>query len=276
MATDLEAAKRLAAQRAVRDHFDPSYERIGIGSGTTVVYVVEAIKAAGDTTKMSFVPTGAQSKKLIVDAGLKCVPFDSLLPGMLLDVSFDGADEVDDELNCIKGGGACLYQEKLVATHARRFVCVADFRKLQPRLLSKWATVPVEVEPLAATAVTTALTELGSSDAQVRHTKDGVVRTDQGNYIIDAAFSTLLLPRDLSEEKPGNGRDGEWEVKALAKQIKLTEGVLSVGIFSGESGAEAQGRAKKRGGEKPVAAYFGMADGSVVLREAGKADVTLQ
>lgn len=124
---DIEAAKRNAANKAVADHFDPSAKYVGIGSGSTIVYVVDAIKAFKDDriSNIYFVPTGSQSRQLIVDAGLKDIKLDFLPSGTLLDVAFDGADEVDDELNCIKGGGACLYQEKLVATHARKFICVA-------------------------------------------------------------------------------------------------------------------------------------------------------
>lgn len=156
--TGVEASKRLAANKAVEDHFDPSYRYIGIGSGSTVVYVVEAIAAKGRdvTSKQIFVPTGDQSKQLIIEAGLNLGGIDSLPPvsqddrkasastalhvatglqdlGLLgkresLDVAFDGADEIDDELNCIKGGGACLFQEKLVATAAKKFICVAGKR----------------------------------------------------------------------------------------------------------------------------------------------------
>ena len=124
---DVEAAKRSAAQLAVSEHFDPSASYVGIGSGSTIVYVVDAIRALADPRipNIRFVPTGSQSRQLIIRAGLKDVKLDSLPEDMLIDFAFDGADEVDDELNCIKGGGACLYQEKLVATHARKFVCVA-------------------------------------------------------------------------------------------------------------------------------------------------------
>jgi ribose 5-phosphate isomerase A len=151
----VEASKRRAAFKAVEDHFDPSYRYIGIGSGSTVVYVVEAIAAKGleVTSKQIFVPTGDQSKQLIIEAGLRLGSIDSLPPvaedhpkpsttsalnvasglqdlGLRgkresLDVAFDGADEIDEDLNCIKGGGACLFQEKLVATAAKKFVCVA-------------------------------------------------------------------------------------------------------------------------------------------------------
>lgn len=153
----VEASKRRAAYKAVEDHFDSSYKYVGIGSGSTVVYVVEAIAAKGRaiTSRMLFVPTGDQSKQLIIEAGLPIGSIDSLPPvhagspsdnrnkqtalavstGMQdlafkgkresLDVAFDGADEIDEDLNCIKGGGACLFQEKLVATSAKKFVCVA-------------------------------------------------------------------------------------------------------------------------------------------------------
>ena len=127
MPADIETAKRNAAIKAVADHFDPTAKYVGIGSGSTIVYVVDAIQALKDdrVANILFVPTGYQSRQVIIKAGLKDLKFDSLPSGALIDVAFDGADEIDDELNCIKGGGACLYQEKLVATHARKFICVA-------------------------------------------------------------------------------------------------------------------------------------------------------
>lgn len=124
----IEEAKRAAARQAVADHFDPSFRYVGIGSGTTIIYVVDAIKETlSDEQKemIVFVPTGYQSRSVIIKAGLRPIAFDSLLPHQVLDVAFDGADEVDEELNCIKGGGACLFQEKLVAERARKFICVA-------------------------------------------------------------------------------------------------------------------------------------------------------
>ena len=281
--SDIESTKRAAAIRAVADHFSPSFTYIGIGSGTTVIHVVNAICALNVPTQfIRFVPTGYQSRQVIIRAGLTPISFDSLPPNTLLDVAFDGADEIDDDLNCIKGGGACLYQEKLVATHARKFVCVADHRKLQPRLLTKWPTIPIEVEPLAVSAVLASLRDLGSTGPEIRagaQEKTGPLKTDQDNYIIDAPFPSLLLPQDVSksgssgsteQETKGDGKDGVWEVQKLAREIKLIEGVLSVGIFSGENGEEAAARGVHVGGQKPVAAYFGMQDGSVVVRRAGE------
>ena len=125
---DVEEAKRLAALAAVQEHFPKNPTFIGIGSGTTIVYVVEAIKTLDiDTKHIMFIPTGYQSKQLISRAGLIPLPFDSLPDDAQLDIAFDGADEVDEDLNCIKGGGACLFQEKLVAMRAKEFICVAGW-----------------------------------------------------------------------------------------------------------------------------------------------------
>lgn len=272
--SDIEAAKKLAATRAVEENFKPSFRYVGIGSGTTIVYVVDAIKALDIPTEdISFVPTGSQSKDLILKAGLKPLSFDAIPSGQLLDVNFDGADEVDEDLNCIKGGGACLYQEKLVATHSKRFVCVADYRKLQKRLLTQWKTIPIEVEPLAVNAVVAQLvSDLGSTGPQIREGKEdkaGPAKTDQGNFIVDAPFPPLLLPSDVAGKGAGFVQgDGGWEVNALATKIKCIEGVLSVGIFSGENGEQALARGLKMGGQKPSVVYFGMADGSVTVQKA--------
>ena len=346
MSIDIESAKRNAASHAVKDHFPKNASYIGIGSGTTIVFVVEAIKALNDphTTDIQFVPTGYQSSQLILKAGLKVCKYDSIPEGTMIDVAFDGADEVDDDLNCIKGGGACLYQEKLVATRARKFVCVAgkiyihssfifyllilltlrrisshcsplppqqrpstrtherpvpsqqsvqtdsqltfllfdtDHRKLQPRLLTKWPSIPIEVEPLAVQPVRTALKTLGSTNPQVREShmeKSGPLKTDQDNYIIDAPFPEPLLPTSNGGGGGGGGGGQEakkndnktWAVESLAKEIKGLEGVLSVGLFCGVDGPQVTAKGLSGvGGQKPVAAYFGMEDGSVKKRERG-------
>ncbi|KZF19310.1 ribose 5-phosphate isomerase A [Xylona heveae TC161] len=268
----IEGAKKQAAIRAVEEHFDPaSHKIVGIGSGTTIIYVVEAIKERGGSEHIRFVPTGFQSRQAIVKAGLTPMPFDSLAEGQLLDVCFDGADEVDDELNCIKGGGACLFQEKLVATKSKKFVCVADYRKLQPRLLTNWPSIPVEIAPIAMTSVLHALKRLGSIDPIVREghiAKAGPLKTDQDFFIIDAPFKPLLTEADVAAGKQGNGKDGIWEVSALAHRIKLIQGVLDVGLFEGANGFEVAARGEHAGGQKPVAAYFGMENGEVLKRTA--------
>ncbi|KAJ6164734.1 Ribose-5-phosphate isomerase [Penicillium chermesinum] len=269
--SDVEAAKRAAAKAAVANHYPHEARWVGIGSGTTVVYVVEAIKELGvDTSATRFVPTGYQSRQLIVKAGLTAVEFDSIPAGTILDVAFDGADEVDDELNCIKGGGACLFQEKIVAMQAKEFIVVADSRKLQSRLLTNWKYVPIEVAPIAAYRVLTKLKELGSTNPVIRtmaDEKQGPRKTDQDFFIIDAPFPQLLTKADVAAGKTGEGIEGVWEVNTLARRIVEIVGVLEVGIFSGLTGPQAAA-AGGVGGQRPVAAYFGMPDGSVSSRTA--------
>ena len=105
-------------------------------------------------------------------------------------------------------------------------------------------------------------------------TKAGPIKTDQDNFIIDAPFETLKLSSDIQKAQEegktiaGNGQEGWWEVLSLSLAIKALEGVLSVGIFAGMNGLQAAGIGNGTGGQKPVAAYFGMADGSVVTRVA--------
>ena len=146
----------------------------------------------------------------------------------------------------------------------------------------KWPTIPIEVEPLAADVVLSELRLLGSPDPSVRPghiSKAGPIKTDQDNFIIDAPFPTMLLPADISGSSSDShprrnvkGWDGAglWEVSELANKIKLIEGVLSVGLFVGINGAQAAVNGKRAGGQKPIAAYFGMEDGTVMVREANE------
>ncbi|KAL1898978.1 ribose-5-phosphate isomerase rki1 [Ceratocystis pirilliformis] len=270
--TLVESAKKAAAYQAVAEHLDATTCRyIGIGSGSTVVYVTEAIAAKGVEfyKNMVFIPTGSQSKGLIRDAGLAVCQLPERPIGadgrpVTLDVAFDGADEVDEELNCIKGGGACLLQEKGVAIRAKKFIVVADYRKISPRLCTTWkAGVPIEVSPFFAVDIIEDLKEMGSVNPTIRSglpAKAGECVTDNGNWIIDAPFEPLLLTKD--GEKPGC-----WEVGALAAALKNLEGVIETGLFHGINGIQAEKQGKKRA-QKPVAAYFGMQDGSVSVQKA--------
>ncbi|KAH6856997.1 ribose 5-phosphate isomerase A-domain-containing protein [Chaetomium sp. MPI-CAGE-AT-0009] len=262
----VETSKRLAAYQAVKDYLLPEYTRIGIGSGSTVVYVVEAIAALGSavTSKMVFYPTGSQSEELIEAAGLNLQYISKLPAGCQLDVAFDGADEVDEDLNLIKGGGACLWQEKIVAASAKQFVCVADFRKLSPRLGTAWKKgIPIEVLPMAAPRVLDELQRMGSQSPRIRPGlpgKAGAIVTDNGLWIIDAPFAPLLLSNDT---EAGDGSNGVWTVDALADALIKIPGVAEIGLFYGKNGLQVAS-----GAQKPVAAYFGMADGSVELKKA--------
>ncbi|ESA42758.1 ribose 5-phosphate isomerase A, variant, partial [Neurospora crassa OR74A] len=261
----IEKSKFLAANRAVTEHLSPTYRHIGIGSGSTVIHVVDVISKLGTTITgpMTFYPTGDQSRDLIQAAGFRLGYLSDLSPGHALDVCFDGADEVDPALNLIKGGGACLLQEKLVATAARKFVCVADSRKISNHLGTQWKKgIPIEVFPMAVPQVLGELERLGRLSAQVRSGlpgKAGACVTDNGLRIVDAVFKPLLT--ELPEGKQ-EGEEGVWTVDGLARRLIEIPGVAEHGLFYGKSGLEVE----SGGAQKPVAAYFGMEDGSVMVQ----------
>ncbi|KAI1642162.1 ribose 5-phosphate isomerase [Daldinia loculata] len=275
MSTNLiESAKRAACRQAVANHFSPDFTYVGIGSGSTVAYVVEAIAELGPsvTGKMKFVPTGSGSTALIHNAGLSVLQVPDLLlevdfnPGSAdhqpIDIYFDGADEVDAELNCIKGGGACHFQEKLVSRLSKSFICVADSRKKVDRLLTNWTYVPVEVSPMASEYVRRELLRLGSTDPKIRTSGPTSIRTitDNHNHIIDAPFPTLLLNSEADKLDPAKGL---WTPDALLARIKKIFGVLEVGIFSGLNGPQVAQLGTDIEGVKPVKVYFGTSDGNV-------------
>lgn len=216
----VEKAKQAAAYHAVDDHFPKDARVVGIGSGSTVVYVVERIaqldrKSLANTV---FVSTGYQSRQLIQAAGLNLGQIDAYQVGDL-DIAFDGADEVDSQLNCIKGGGACLFQEKLVSVCARKFVLVADYRKKSDKLGVQWTQgIPIEVVPLAYNKVIRDLTAEGATSVTLRlggKAKAGPVVTDNGNFLLDAVFPPL---------EPSSAKE-------LDTKIKLMVGVVETGIF---------------------------------------------
>jgi len=97
--------------------------------------------------------------------------------------------------------------------------------------------------------------------------KEGPIKTDQGFYIVDAPFPKLLVESDVAQGADSSREKGVWEVQALAKAINNIQGVLEVGLFCGLTGPQARA-AGAPGGQKPVAAYFGMPDGTVTVKTA--------
>jgi len=232
----IEASKRLAAYTAVDNHVKPEHKVIGIGSGSTVPYVVQRIVERGLEANKDrvFIPTGFQSKELIVSSGLNLGDVDQY---PTIDVTLDGADEVDRELNCIKGGGACHLREKVLAEAANTFILVADYRKNVEYLGTNFDPgVPVEVVPFAYAKVLKNLKMLGSPNANLRMAvkKAGPVVTDNGNFVIDAPFSRTYMMDPFT----------------LMAKIKMLTGVVEVGLFC----------------HMAKAAYFGNADGSVTIK----------
>lgn len=233
----IEASKRLAAYTAVDYHVKPEHRVIGIGSGSTVPYVVDRIVQLGPEANKGrvFIPTGFQSRQLIVNAGLSLGDVDEY-PS--IDVTIDGADEVDSKLNCIKGGGACHLREKVIAEAAQTFIVVADYRKNSESLGTNYPPgVPIEVVPFAYGKVLSAVQKsIGSPSATLRMAvkKAGPVVTDNGNFVIDAPFA----PEQMQDPS------------AMLKDIKMITGVVEVGLFCNMA----------------KAAYFGNEDGTVTVR----------
>ena len=201
-------------------------------------YVVERIAQQGPTVnaKRWFVPTGFQSRELIINAGLRLGDVDSF-PS--IDVTIDGADEVDNALNCIKGGGACQLREKVLAEAANEFIVVADFRKNGSQLGTKWLQgIPIEVTPFAYAKVLQNLKKMGAQNPVLRmgKAKAGPVVTDNANFCIDAPFPEAQM-KDPSD---------------LLKRIKLLTGVVEVGLFCNIT----------------KSAYFGNDDGTITIKTA--------
>ncbi|KIP03655.1 hypothetical protein PHLGIDRAFT_110604 [Phlebiopsis gigantea 11061_1 CR5-6] len=239
----VEASKRLAAWTAVDMHVTKDCQVIGIGSGSTVPYVVERIVSQGPEVNKDrvFIPTGFQSKELIVDAHLRLGDVDQYPH---IDVTIDGADEVDNDLNCIKGGGACHLREKVLAEAADTWIVVADYRKNSEVLGKTWKQgVPVEVAPFAYAKVLHNLQTLGSTGPKLRMAKmkAGPIVSDNGNFVIDAPFHEQEMKDPLT----------------LLTRIKMLTGVVEVGLFC----------------HMAKAVYFGNQDGSVTAKHYdGKTD----
>ena len=159
---------------------------IGLGSGSTATHLVYAL-AGRIQTGLRIIGAVPSSKATEDLAGNLGIPLTTLDAHPILDLAIDGADEIDSQLNLIKGGGGALLREKIVAFAARRFVVIADITKLVPTLGLHFA-LPVEVVPFAIAPVQHRLTELGAS-TQVRTLAGQPFITDNGNMIVDCTFS---------------------------------------------------------------------------------------
>jgi len=192
--------KQKAAYRAVE--FIDSGMVVGLGSGSTTAFAVmrigERLKS-GDLKNIVGIPTSIRTEKLATELG---IPLCGLDDQPVIDVTIDGADEVDPVLNLIKGGGGALLREKVVAQASRQNIIIVDESKLSPRLGSRWA-LPVEVIPFAAK---TEENFLKSQGATVSLRLDDVGRpyhTDQNNFILDANFGEIEDP-----ERPESSNTG--------------------------------------------------------------------
>ena len=169
---------------------------IGIGSGTTIEIFLEELgrRIKEEELTVYGVPSSYQSHLAALKNGVKIV---DLFQYPELDICFDGADQVDENFNCIKGGGAALTREKIVATASKKVYIIVDSSKIVERLNMP---VPIEVLPFACGFVEKKLAEIGKPVIRTGSGKLGPVVTDNGNFIIDCDFGEIKKPEELERE----------------------------------------------------------------------------
>ena len=190
----------MAAEAALKHIGDNQV--IGIGSGSTVEYFIKILKEKIEKEKLKVqaVPTSYQSALLLLQ---NKIPMTSLNEHPELDLAVDGADEIDQSLNLIKGGGAALTQEKIVDSMAKKLIIIADASKKVNKLGQKMP-IPIEVIPLAYRSVVIKLNRYAKT-CTLREAikKMGPVISDNGNFIIDAEITDIKNPKTLELELNG-------------------------------------------------------------------------
>jgi ribose 5-phosphate isomerase A len=181
---------------------------IGLGSGSTVGFIVREMAELPDKESIEFMPTSLQIKLEAEKCSLR-IADENKIPDT--DIAFDGADQIDSKFNMIKGGGGALLREKIVISAAKKVVIVADTQKFVP---SFTRPVPIEVHPMARSIVSKKLVELGGQPALRTLDKGYPFVTENGNLILDTFFPAISDPKKM-----------ELELKNIA-------GVLEVGLFT--------------------------------------------
>jgi len=176
---------------------------VGVGTGSTVNHFIDALATIKDDIEGAVSSSEASTKKLI-ELGIEVFDLNSV---DLIDVYVDGADEINDRMDMIKGGGAALTREKIVAAVAKKFICIVDNTKQVP-ILGDFP-LPVEVIPMARSYVARELVKLGGDPVY----RQGVV-TDNGNVILDVYNMQILDP------------------KVMETKINAIVGVVTNGLFA--------------------------------------------
>ena len=182
--------KKAAALKALE--FIENDTIVGVGTGSTVNYFIDALATMKDNITGA-VSSSVESTKRLEAHGIEVFDLNDI---NVLDVYVDGADEITEHMVMIKGGGAALTREKIVAAVAKKFICIADSSK-QVGILGTFP-LPIEVIPMARSYVAREIVKLGG-DPDYRQ---GVI-TDNGNVIIDVYNLEILNPRELETQING-------------------------------------------------------------------------
>ncbi|WP_143763872.1 ribose-5-phosphate isomerase RpiA [Paenibacillus odorifer] len=200
--------KQLAAEKAVE--FVKDGMKIGLGTGSTAYWAINKLgERVSEGLKITAVATSRASKEQARELGIPIVAFGDIDS---LDLTIDGADELDSSLQLIKGGGGALLREKIVASNSTRMIVIADESKVV-NTLGKFP-LPVEIVPFAWEWTVAELAKLGCNP-ELRRSGEELYKTDNGNYIADCRFEVI-------ESAP-----------KLALTIQSIPGVVEHGLFIG-------------------------------------------
>jgi len=201
---------------------------IGLGSGSSVTFIVRELSALPSKDSIEFIPTSLQIK-IEAERGRLRISDEARIPD--IDLVFDGADQIDSKFNMIKGGGGALLREKILISAAKKVVIVADESKF---VKSFTRSVPIEIHPMARSVVTRTLSRLGAQ-VELRMLEKGYpFITENGNLIIDATLPSITDP----------------EKKEI--ELKRIPGVVEVGLFTRR--ADIYYKAKKDGTFQSISA----------------------
>jgi len=210
--TDQDKLKHKAAEEAVK-HIESGMV-LGFGTGSTFNHVLSILSEKLKTGELENIIGVPSSEKTFTLAEKLNIPCETLAEYPSLDLTIDGADEVDNKLNLIKGGGGALLREKIIAQASKKYIIIVDESKLSENLGEKWA-VPIETIKIALEVETNYLQSLGA-EVKLRMNKDNEpFITDEGNYILDANFGRIRNP------------------KKLAKKLNKRAGIVEHGLFLG-------------------------------------------
>ncbi|TDF99788.1 ribose-5-phosphate isomerase RpiA [Paenibacillus piri] len=183
-------AKQLAAEQAV-EHINDGMI-VGLGTGSTAYWAIRSLaEKVSEGLRIRAVASSIQSEDLAKQLGIPLIPFSELEE---IDMTIDGADEVDADLNLIKGGGGALLREKILAANSKRLIIIVDESKRVERLGA--FPLPVEIVPFAANLTIRRLERL-QGKPQIRLANGEPFITDNGNWIADCSFGPIADPAQL-------------------------------------------------------------------------------